>query len=1010
MANILGIQTVDSVNIISVDVNPSLGLGTPSPTGSFAIAVDGSGFFYKNGASDTNWILSVLAPYLGVARYVYLVQDSTDVTKLGGTTNNVYSTFQAAYDAANTLQVALGGTNRVAIIIGNVTSASVGDVTLTADWNSYVSLVGISKNDSVLGNIIADNASANGFSIIANFSNVTIGNVNSDATGVSGDGGYIEIVGENLVVGNISASVTDVTNTIGNSGSVNVNSQANARSVIYGDINLTSGSAGYISGLTIQSSQDLSFGNITLNGNLIGGSTIIWFFERNINITSLTIAAGASSSGLDMYFSGVKFDTISITGLVATSNINFQNCLSNNTTITSLGTTNVNINGCDFSDIFGASSRTYQTNSTVKTIAENSSFYQITNLGNSSRLQSCAVGLRITNIGTGCIIVNSSFNGATANITNGSAVTVIGDGTYFRTAPAATVTITNKYSTPATVRYVYLVQDASDAAKLGGTYNNVYTTFQTAYDAANALQVALGGTNKVVVMVGNTTAAAVGNLTLTTQWNINISFIGYGVTSEVGNVSIIPSSGGSYFPKFTNMKIGDMTLKVSCTLTLNNCNVGNITGQSGLISSYLTLVGQSNNIGNITDASTVTTTININIALTDSSILSITLSSSTLNVGNVNFATSTFLSNNVIIGAITQTQTATTGVFSVGHFNVTSSKNITVTSLTQTMASTTAGCSVGGINVDSASSVVFTGNVVCTGFITSNTASDTYVNEIVLNNCQFLGSYFSINCAAVSTGYERGGYIKTVTINKCTFASRVRFNYNTVSAIITGINFNVNDCIFKSASAIAGIAVSNHSVSFTSLLFSNCVCNDLNYGIYVTNGDGVSTVPFMVDGNSIQFVNCDSVVGAEIYNPSTPNTVDDVVIKNCNGQALYFSIIDGDANMNVSNSSFSDIIFYSSSSAAITKQQIITSSNIGASTIMQFVTPTTFVIKNSHFETYTDTLNPYTFDVIAYNSFIESKADAGSTITYTGTLYTSTLKKLATDIVAGLTNNNSYIF
>jgi hypothetical protein len=59
-------------------------------------------------------------------------------------------------------------------------------------------------------------------------------------------------------------------------------------------------------------------------------------------------------------------------------------------------------------------------------------------------------------------------------------------------------------------RYVYLVQDASDSIRMGGVPGNTYTTFQAAYDAANTLQLALGGTNRVVIMVGNTTAAAVG--------------------------------------------------------------------------------------------------------------------------------------------------------------------------------------------------------------------------------------------------------------------------------------------------------------------------------------------------------------------------------------------------------------------------------------------------------------------------------------------------------------------
>lgn len=56
MANILDIQTVGGVQIASVDVDPSLGLGTDLPVGSFALATDGSGSFYKRSNSLTDWV------------------------------------------------------------------------------------------------------------------------------------------------------------------------------------------------------------------------------------------------------------------------------------------------------------------------------------------------------------------------------------------------------------------------------------------------------------------------------------------------------------------------------------------------------------------------------------------------------------------------------------------------------------------------------------------------------------------------------------------------------------------------------------------------------------------------------------------------------------------------------------------------------------------------------------------------------------------------------------------
>lgn len=55
MAEILGIQTIDSVLVISTDIDPSIGLGTAAPTGSFCIAADGSGTFYKSAPTNTAW-------------------------------------------------------------------------------------------------------------------------------------------------------------------------------------------------------------------------------------------------------------------------------------------------------------------------------------------------------------------------------------------------------------------------------------------------------------------------------------------------------------------------------------------------------------------------------------------------------------------------------------------------------------------------------------------------------------------------------------------------------------------------------------------------------------------------------------------------------------------------------------------------------------------------------------------------------------------------------------------
>lgn len=68
-----GIQTINSLNVLSVDANPSAGLGTSSSVGSIALAEDGSGLYYKSGILNTNWSLllttssasSTYVPYTG---------------------------------------------------------------------------------------------------------------------------------------------------------------------------------------------------------------------------------------------------------------------------------------------------------------------------------------------------------------------------------------------------------------------------------------------------------------------------------------------------------------------------------------------------------------------------------------------------------------------------------------------------------------------------------------------------------------------------------------------------------------------------------------------------------------------------------------------------------------------------------------------------------------------------------------------------------------------------------
>ena len=54
MATILAIRTLGTSNLYEVDTNPSVS-GINAPVGSFCLATDGSGFFYKAGIGNTEW-------------------------------------------------------------------------------------------------------------------------------------------------------------------------------------------------------------------------------------------------------------------------------------------------------------------------------------------------------------------------------------------------------------------------------------------------------------------------------------------------------------------------------------------------------------------------------------------------------------------------------------------------------------------------------------------------------------------------------------------------------------------------------------------------------------------------------------------------------------------------------------------------------------------------------------------------------------------------------------------
>jgi len=126
MATILARQTLGSRLILLIDTSPIDGVGIPSDVGSFAIAEDGTGTFYKYGATDTDWIDSST---LNVLYTIELVNAFT---------TDLYAPFNLSIDSYTQ-------------IVGTA------NITITVGGNPYT--LGNAINTGDLINISSDNTS-----------------------------------------------------------------------------------------------------------------------------------------------------------------------------------------------------------------------------------------------------------------------------------------------------------------------------------------------------------------------------------------------------------------------------------------------------------------------------------------------------------------------------------------------------------------------------------------------------------------------------------------------------------------------------------------------------------------------------------------------------------------------------------------------------------------------------------------------------------------------------------
>jgi len=256
-----------------------------------------------------------------IARCVYLVNDPSDSTRMGGTAQNTYTNWQTAYDAALAVWVALGSTVgvKVAIKIGVTTAAVVGDLTLTLGtaYNADIILIGTSKSASVLGNIVATSASTSGSVVTLNAVECTIGNITtSTSAGTTFSGGAVSLTGD-FIAGNIDTTATTSTSGVG--GAVTLNSVGGRSSC--GSITTTGGSTGTAGALTV--TNGYSIGAVVTSGGATAPAGAISITDSFF--TSLTGVSNATGYRTLTVVRSVGTGSVAISSLLSTALWNIIN-------------------------------------------------------------------------------------------------------------------------------------------------------------------------------------------------------------------------------------------------------------------------------------------------------------------------------------------------------------------------------------------------------------------------------------------------------------------------------------------------------------------------------------------------------------------------------------------------------------------------------------------------------------------------------------------------------------
>jgi len=501
---------IDPTNPISVDVRygPWVSLAAAKAGVPLALRFDGL-TVQITGSGEYHWLAADLSdagliiktagggggtPPGGIVRQVYLVNDASTATAMGGVTNNVYTTAQAAYNAANTLQLSLPAGSLVQLMVGSTRQADVGDITVAAGWNNFVTVVGIDNQTSQIRDIIGDDTfGVQGITLY----NVLVNSLKGRATTPTGDGPGVDLSGSGFAVNTIDTSLTNAGNT-GTTGYINVNGSG-----YIGTITSTT-TAGLMGGCYLAGAVASNGAVFSNTINISGKDDVNGFSITNGSIGTITYNQTTSAiAGANWVLINTQVSSLSLS-IAGAANINIEGCNIGNTTVVNtvpgLGSITFNANDSALSNAAGGGNCNFTNTANVnyaRVKLTGCSFHFILNLPATSFLFNCVVYNNIQSIGASCQIVTTSIQGGSniatplASITNATAVTVITNGSYLRGISQSTITITNVNNTPTTkaalialigasklvIGTTYVVTDAQDA--LGGTVSVLATSTNT---------------------------------------------------------------------------------------------------------------------------------------------------------------------------------------------------------------------------------------------------------------------------------------------------------------------------------------------------------------------------------------------------------------------------------------------------------------------------------------------------------------------------------------------------